>query len=173
MTANTSEQTANHSATLHQEARHYMPGGVNSPVRAFSAVNTPPRIMKSANGAYVFDVDGQRYIDYVGAFGPAIVGHAHPAINTALTQTLANGLCFGATCDKEVALAKRVLKHVPFADKIRFVNSGTEATMTALRLARGITKRDKIIKFSGCYHGHSDQLLVQAGSGALRGSSPP
>ncbi len=155
------------SIALFDKAMHYIPGGVNSPVRAFKKVGGHPPIIRSGQGPYLTDVDGNQYIDYVGSWGPLILGHAHPEVINAVTQTLARGTSFGAPCELELDLAKQICHLVPSVEKVRFVNSGTEATMTAVRLARGVTHRNKIIKFQGCYHGHSDALLVEAGSGPL------
>ncbi|OGO91367.1 MAG: glutamate-1-semialdehyde-2,1-aminomutase [Coxiella sp. RIFCSPHIGHO2_12_FULL_42_15] len=155
------------SAHLFCKAEHYIPGGVNSPVRAFKSVGGIPLFFSSANGAYLIDADHQSYIDYVGSWGPMILGHAHPRVIAAVQQTAEKGLSFGAPCEWEVELAMLICQLMPAIEKVRFVSSGTEATMTAIRLARGITMRDKILKFAGCYHGHSDSLLVNAGSGAL------
>lgn len=153
-------------------ANQFIPGGVNSPVRAFKAVGGKPIFIASAKGAYLTDVDGNRYIDYVGSWGPMILGHADDAVIHAVIEAAKNGLSFGAPCELEIALAKEICARVDSIDKVRMVNSGTEATMTAIRLARGVTGRDKIIKFEGCYHGHIDSLLVKAGSGALTFGSP-
>ena len=155
------------SESLFAEALQYMPGGVNSPVRAFRAVGGNPFFAARASGCKLEDVDGNVYIDYVGTWGPAILGHAHPKIVRAVQDAATRGVSFGTPNPLEVRLAQLVLACVPSVQKIRFCNSGTEATMSAIRLARGFTKRDKIIKFEGCYHGHSDSLLVKAGSGAL------
>ena len=155
------------SETLFQEANQYIPGGVNSPVRAFKAVGGTPVFIERADGAYLYDADSKRYIDYVLSWGPMILGHNHPAIRQAVIDKAQNGLSFGAPTEIETQLAKRICEIMPNMDLVRFVNSGTEATMSAIRLARGHTGRDKIVKFEGCYHGHSDSLLVKAGSGAL------
>ena len=155
------------SETLFLDAQQHIPGGVNSPVRAFKAVGGTPVFFKRAQGAYVFDEDNKRYIDYVLSWGPMILGHAYPPVIEAVRQKALDGLSFGAPTELETELAQKVREIVPNMDKVRFVNSGTEATMSAIRLARGATGRDKIIKFEGCYHGHSDSLLVKAGSGAL------
>ena len=144
-----------------------IPGGVNSPVRAFAAVGGTPPFIARAEGAWLIDVDGNRYIDYVGSWGPMITGHAHPEIIEAVTRVARDGLSFGAPCVLEVELAERICAVMPSIDLVRMTNSGTEATMSAIRLARGFTGRDKIVKFEGCYHGHGDSLLVKAGSGAL------
>lgn len=157
---------------LYQEAQKYIPGGVNSPVRAFKQVGGAPVFFKKGEGAYVYDETGKKYIDYVGSWGPMIVGHAHPEVLDAVIETAKNGLSFGAPTVLETELAKRVLELVPSMDQVRMVSSGTEATMSAIRLARGYTGRDKIVKFEGCYHGHSDSLLVKAGSGLLTFGEP-
>jgi glutamate-1-semialdehyde 2,1-aminomutase len=153
------------SISLFQEAQTVFPGGVNSPVRAFRAVGGQPLFIQRGEGAYLFDVDGNRYIDYVLSWGPLITGHAHPKVVEAIGQAALLGTSYGAPSPLEIQLAKRVMDFMPNIEMIRFVNSGTEATMSALRLARAYTKREKIIKFDGCYHGHADMLLVQAGSG--------
>lgn len=152
---------------LFEQAQRYIPGGVNSPVRAFKSVGGTPIFIKKAEGAYIFDEEGKQYIDYVGSWGPMILGHAHPVVVKAVQDAAQNGLSYGAPTVLETQLAKQVCKMVDSIEQIRFVSSGTEATMTALRLARGYTERNKIIKFNGCYHGHSDSLLVKAGSGVL------
>ena len=153
--------------SLFQEACKYIPGGVNSPVRAFRGVGGEPIFFKRANGAYVVAADDRRYIDYVGSWGPMILGHAHPRVIEAVQQVAADGLSFGAPTELETRLARRVVELMPSIELVRFVSSGTEATMSAIRLARGFTGRDTIVKFEGCYHGHSDSLLIKAGSGAL------
>ena len=150
-----------------QEAQKYIPGGVNSPVRAFNSVGGSPVFIKRAKGAYLWDADDKQYIDYVGSWGPMILGHANDEVIQAVQEAAASSLSFGAPTESETVLAKMICDLIPSIDKVRMVNSGTEATMTALRLARGYTGRDKIVKFEGCYHGHSDSLLVKAGSGAL------
>ena len=155
------------SEQLFAEAEHYLPGGVNSPVRAFRGVGGTPLFFKRAAGAYLYDEDDRRYLDYVGSWGPMIVGHAHPAVIEAVREALGRGLSFGAPTALETALARQICARMPSIERVRLCNSGTEATMSAIRLARGHTGRDKIIKFEGCYHGHSDSLLVKAGSGAL------
>lgn len=160
------------SKELFDRASACIPGGVNSPVRAFKAVSGTPRFIAAAEGAYVIDVDGERYIDYIGSWGPMILGHAHPEIMKKVMLTAQKGLSFGAPCELEVELAEEICRRMPSIEKIRMVNSGTEATMTAIRLARGYTNRSKIIKFEGCYHGHADMLLVKAGSGALTFGTP-
>lgn len=160
------------SSELFAQAQHSIPGGVNSPVRAFAGVGGDPIFFERANGAYMFDVDGQRYIDYVGSWGPMILGHNHPAIRDAAIEAAERGLSFGTPTAIEVQMAEKIIDIVPSIEKVRMVNSGTEATMSAIRLARGYTKRDKILKFEGCYHGHVDSLLVKAGSGALTLGQP-
>jgi glutamate-1-semialdehyde 2,1-aminomutase len=153
--------------SLFQEACKYIPGGVNSPVRAFRGVGGEPIFFKQAAGAHVTAADGREFIDYVGSWGPMILGHAHPQVIKAVQETAANGLSFGAPTTLETRLARRVIELMPSIELVRFVSSGTEATMSAIRLARGFTGRDTIVKFEGCYHGHSDSLLIKAGSGAL------
>jgi glutamate-1-semialdehyde 2,1-aminomutase len=160
------------SEQLFAESLKYIPGGVNSPVRAFRGVGGQPFFVNKAQGAHVFDVDGNDYVDYVGTWGPAILGHAHPKIIQAVQQAAVNGTSFGIPNPFEVTMAKLICDNVPSVKKVRMCNSGTEATMSAIRLARGFTKRDKIIKFNGCYHGHADSLLVKAGSGALTFGNP-
>ncbi|MGH1441153.1 MAG: glutamate-1-semialdehyde 2,1-aminomutase [Cellvibrionaceae bacterium] len=155
------------SETLFSQAQQVIPGGVNSPVRAFKAVGGTPVFFKRAEGAYIYDEDDKRYIDYVLSWGPMILGHAHADVVEAVRAKALDGLSFGAPTELETTLASEVCNIIPNMDQVRFVNSGTEATMSAIRLARGYTGRDKIIKFEGCYHGHSDSLLVKAGSGAL------
>jgi glutamate-1-semialdehyde 2,1-aminomutase len=155
------------STELFARARAHIPGGVNSPVRAFKGVGGDPVFFARGEGAYLYDEDGKRYIDYVGSWGPAILGHAHADVIEAVRDTAAKGLSFGAPTRLEVELAERVCALMPSIEKVRMVSSGTEATMSAIRLARGFTGRDRIVKFEGCYHGHSDSLLVKAGSGAL------
>lgn len=156
-----------YSEQLYQRAIKHIPGGVNSPVRAFNGVGGTPVFFKRGEGAYVIDVDDKRYIDYVGSWGPMIAGHSHPEIVERVMEAVKAGMSFGAPTEIEVQIADKIIELMPNLDMVRMVNSGTEATMTAIRLARGVTKRDKIIKFQGCYHGHSDSLLVNAGSGAL------
>jgi glutamate-1-semialdehyde 2,1-aminomutase len=155
------------SETLFARAKLHIPGGVNSPVRAFKAVGGTPPFISKADGPYIYDVDGKRYIDYVQSWGPMVLGHNHPVIRQAVIDAAANGLSFGAPTEAEVLMAEKVSELVPSMEVLRMVNSGTEATMSAIRLARGFTGRDKILKFEGCYHGHADALLVKAGSGAL------
>lgn len=150
---------------LFQEAQKYIPGGVNSPVRAFRAVGINPAFIAKAKGAYIYDVDGNKYLDYITSWGPMIVGHAHPEVVETVKEALDKGTSYGAPTEVEVAMAKAVVKAFPAMEMVRMVNSGTEATMSAIRLARAYTNRDKIVKFAGCYHGHADNLLVKAGSG--------
>ena len=160
------------SELLFEEAQKVMPGGVNSPVRAFRAVNMAPRFIARADGAYEYDEDGRKYIDYVCSWGPMILGHNHPVIREAVEKAVKDGLSFGAPTRREVEIAELMVDLVPNIQEVRMVNSGTEAVMSAIRLARGVTGRDKILKFHGCYHGHSDCLLVSAGSSALAGGHP-
>ncbi|MGV3593186.1 MAG: glutamate-1-semialdehyde 2,1-aminomutase [Gammaproteobacteria bacterium] len=160
------------SANLFDAALAHIPGGVNSPVRAFRGVGGNPVFFRKAEGAWLVDEDGNQYIDYIGAWGPMILGHSHPKVVAALHQQLENGTAFGAPTALEVQMAERICAIMPNIDSVRLVNSGTEATMSAIRLARGYTKREKIVKFEGCYHGHVDALLVKAGSGALTLGSP-
>jgi len=160
------------SEKLFAEALNYIPGGVNSPVRAFRAVGGTPFFVDRAKGAHVWDVDGNEYVDYVGTWGPAILGHAHQKIIKAVQDAAEHGTSFGIPNPFEVTMARMITSLVPSVQKVRMCNSGTEATMSAIRLARGFTKRDKIIKFDGCYHGHADSLLVKAGSGALTFGNP-
>jgi glutamate-1-semialdehyde 2,1-aminomutase len=155
------------SSTLFEQAQCVIPGGVNSPVRAFRGMGRDPVFVARAQGPYLFDADGKRYIDYVGSWGPMVLGHAHPEVLAAVHAAVDRGLSFGAPTEIETAMARKVCELVPSMDKVRMVSSGTEATMSAIRLARGFTGRDRIVKFEGCYHGHSDSLLVKAGSGAL------
>jgi glutamate-1-semialdehyde 2,1-aminomutase len=157
---------------LFAAAQRHIPGGVNSPVRAFRGVGGDPVFFESASGPHAIDADGQRYIDYVGSWGPMILGHAHPEVLAAVRERLNKGLSFGAPTELETVMADKVCELVPSMDMVRMVSSGTEATMSALRLARGYTGRDKIVKFEGCYHGHADSLLVKAGSGALTFGEP-
>ncbi len=155
------------SLSLFEQAQCYIPGGVNSPVRAFKGVGGTPVFFDRAKGPFLYDVDGRRYIDYVGSWGPMILGHAHPEVIRSVMRAVEKGLSFGAPTEIEVQMARKLCQLVPSLERVRMVNSGTEATMSAIRLARGHTGRDKIVKFEGCYHGHADALLVKAGSGAL------
>ena len=150
---------------LFERARQVIPGGVNSPVRAFRAVGGTPRFIQRAQGAYMWDAEGTKYIDYIGSWGPMILGHGHPAVLDAVLKAAHDGFSFGAPTEREVELAEEIIRHVPSIEQVRLVSSGTEAGMSAIRLARGATGRSKIIKFEGCYHGHADALLVKAGSG--------
>ncbi|MDD5560307.1 glutamate-1-semialdehyde 2,1-aminomutase [Candidatus Methylomirabilis sp.] len=159
--------TGPRSKALFEEAVRLLPGGVSSPVRAFKAVGGQPVVIERAHGCRLYDVDGQSYIDYVGSWGPMIVGHAHPAVVKAIQEAAALGVSYGAPTPWETILAQMVVEAIPSIELVRFVNSGTEATMSAIRLARGVTRRDRIVKFEGCYHGHADSLLVKAGSGAM------
>ncbi|MCW8974607.1 MAG: glutamate-1-semialdehyde 2,1-aminomutase [Sedimenticola sp.] len=162
--------TASHDRFI--QAQQHIPGGVNSPVRAFKGVGGDPVFIDHANGPYIYDPDGKQYIDYVGSWGPMILGHAHPEVLDAVAQVIKKGLSFGAPTMIETEMANRVCELVPSIELVRMVSSGTEATMSAIRLARGYTGRDKIVKFEGCYHGHSDSLLVKAGSGMLTLGEP-
>ncbi|HXU51546.1 MAG TPA: aminotransferase class III-fold pyridoxal phosphate-dependent enzyme, partial [Casimicrobiaceae bacterium] len=157
---------------LFARAQRTIPGGVNSPVRAFRSVGGTPRFIARGEGAFVWDADGRRYVDYVGSWGPAIVGHAEPSVVRAVQERAALGLSFGAPTALEVEMAETLARRLPSLELVRLVSSGTEATMTALRLARGFTGRSRIVKFEGCYHGHGDSLLVKAGSGALTFGHP-
>ncbi len=157
---------------LFERAQQTIPGGVNSPVRAFRSVGGTPRFVKRAQGAYFWDADDKRYIDYIGSWGPMIVGHVHPEVLDAVQRVLADGFSFGAPTEAEIVIAEEVCKLVPSIEQVRMVSSGTEATMSALRLARGFTDRSRIVKFEGCYHGHADSLLVKAGSGLLTFGNP-
>lgn len=160
------------STQLFDRAQTIIPGGVNSPVRAFNGVGGSPLFIEKAQDAYIYDVDKKKYIDYVGSWGPMILGHNHPAIKTAVLAAVENGLSFGAPTEIEITMAEKVQSLMPSMEQLRMVSSGTEATMSAIRLARGFTGRDKILKFEGCYHGHADSLLVKAGSGALTLGQP-
>jgi glutamate-1-semialdehyde 2,1-aminomutase len=166
------EKDMSRSAELYNESKSYIPGAVNSPVRAFNGVGGTPVFAESADGAYFTDVDGKQYIDYVGSWGPMVHGHNHPAIREAVVNAASNGLSFGAPTEIELTMAKKVCELIPSVEQVRMVSSGTEATMSAIRLARGFTAKDKLIKFEGCYHGHADCLLVKAGSGALTLGEP-
>ncbi len=163
----TAELTHLNSEKFFAEAEKCIPGGVNSPCGRLNPFHSRPRFIQSAKGAYLTDVDGNHYIDYVGSWGPMILGHAHPAVIQAVQNAAARGLSYGAPCPGEVALAQEICQRMPNIKKVRMVNSGTEAAMSAIRLARAATGRNKIIKFEGCYHGHADCLLVKAGSGVL------
>ena len=168
-------QTTSHASRndqLFERARKTIPGGVNSPVRAFRAVGGTPRFVQRAHGAYFWDADDKRYIDYIGSWGPMILGHGHPAVVDAVQKALLEGFSFGAPTEREVELAEEIIKLVPSIEMVRLVSSGTEAAMSAIRLARGATGRSKIIKFEGCYHGHADALLVKAGSGLATFGNP-
>ena len=170
---NTSHATAHsRNEALFERAKKLIPGGVNSPVRAFKAVGGTPRFVQRAHGAYFWDADGARYIDYIGSWGPMILGHGHPAVLDAVQKAMQDGFSFGAPTEREVELAEEIIRLMPSIEMLRLVSSGTEAAMSALRLARGATGRSKIIKFEGCYHGHSDALLVKAGSGLATFGSP-
>ncbi|MEC5384256.1 glutamate-1-semialdehyde 2,1-aminomutase [Uliginosibacterium sp. H3] len=157
---------------LFARAQRSIPGGVNSPVRAFRSVGGTPRFLSRAQGAYVWDADGKRYTDYVGSWGPAILGHAHPSVVEAVQRAAVDGLSFGAPTEREIEMAEQLIGLLPSMEMVRLVSSGTEATMSAIRLARGFTGRDAIVKFEGCYHGHADSLLVKAGSGLLTFGNP-
>ena len=159
-------------AGLFERAQRVIPGGVNSPVRAFRAVGGTPRFIARAQGAYMWDAEGQRYIDYIGSWGPMILGHGHPAVLEAVRQAAGDGLSFGAPTEREIELAEAIIALVPGLEKVRLVSSGTEAAMSAIRLARGATGRNRLIKFEGCYHGHADALLVKAGSGLATFGNP-
>ena len=166
------KQNTDLNETLFERARQVIPGGVNSPVRAFRAVGGTPRFVKRSQGAYFWDANGKKYIDYIGSWGPMILGHGHPAVLEAVQKAALDGFSFGAPTEREVELVEALLKLVPSMDMVRLVSSGTEAGMSALRLARGATSRSKIIKFEGCYHGHADALLVKAGSGLATFGNP-
>ena len=171
-TGRPSSATASTNTSLFEAARAVIPGGVDSPVRAFGSVGGTPRFIASASGAHVTDVEGRNYVDLVGSWGPALLGHAHPEVVAAVQAAAARGLSFGAPTATETLLAEEVRRRVPATQKVRFVSTGTEATMTAVRLARGATGRDLVVKFAGCYHGHSDGLLAAAGSGLATGGLP-
>ncbi len=164
--------TSDHNATLFARATKVIPGGVNSPVRAFRAVGGTPRFISRAQGAYMWDANGQRYTDYIGSWGPMILGHGHPAVVEAVQKAVMEGFSYGAPTEREVELAEAILKLMPSMDMVRLVSSGTEAAMSTIRLARGATGRSKFIKFEGCYHGHADALLVKAGSGLATFGNP-
>jgi glutamate-1-semialdehyde 2,1-aminomutase len=157
---------------LFERAQQTIPGGVNSPVRAFRSVGGTPRFIERANGPYFWDADGKKYIDYIGSWGPMILGHVHPEVLDAVQRVLVNGFSFGAPTEAEIQIAEEICKLMPSIEQVRMVSSGTEATMSALRLARGFTNRSRIVKFEGCYHGHADSLLVKAGSGLLTFGNP-
>ena len=167
-----SQATASRNDALFARAKRLIPGGVNSPVRAFKAVGGTPRFVQRAKGAYFWDADGKRYIDYIGSWGPMILGHGHPGVIEAVQTAMQEGFSFGAPTEREVELAEEIVKLVPSIEMVRLVSSGTEAAMSAIRLARGATGRSKIIKFEGCYHGHADALLVKAGSGLATFGNP-
>jgi glutamate-1-semialdehyde 2,1-aminomutase len=160
------------SKELFDEAIKYIPGGVNSPVRAFGSVGESPRFISCAEGPFLYDMDDKKYIDYICSWGPMILGHNHPKILENVIQACQSGLSFGAVTEMEVKMARMICELVPSIEMVRMVNSGTEAVMSAIRVARGYTGRNKIIKFNGCYHGHSDGLLVKAGSGVMSGGIP-
>ena len=160
------------SEALFTEAQKYIPGGVNSPVRSFRSVGGTPPFIARGQSARVWDVDGNEYIDYLGSWGPLVLGHSHPAVVEAIKKSAESGTSFGAPVEQEVELAKIICDQLPSVESVRLVSSGTEACMSAIRLARAFTNRDKIIKFAGCYHGHADGLLVKAGSGALTHGIP-
>jgi glutamate-1-semialdehyde 2,1-aminomutase len=164
--------TQSRNEVLFERAQRTIPGGVNSPVRAFRSVGGTPRFIERAKGPHFWDADGKRYIDYIGSWGPMIVGHVHPEVLAAVERVLEKGFSFGAPTESEIEIAEAICKIVPSMEQVRMVSSGTEATMSALRLARGFTKRDRIVKFEGCYHGHADSLLVKAGSGLLTFGNP-
>ena len=166
------EPSTSRNTTLFERAKKLIPGGVNSPVRAFKAVGGTPRFVQRAQGAYFWDADGRRYIDYIGSWGPMILGHGHPAVLEAVQKAMVDGFSFGAPTEREVELAEEIVKLVPSIEMVRLVSSGTEAAMSVIRLARGATGRSKIIKFEGCYHGHTDALLVKAGSGLATFGNP-
>ena len=168
----TTEQSTSRNDTLFARAQQSTPGGVNSPVRAFRSVGGTPRFIERAQGPYFWDADGKRYIDYIGSWGPAILGHARSEVVKAVQAAAANGLSFGAPTEGEIEIAEEICRLLPSIEQVRLVSSGTEACMSALRLARGATGRDKIVKFEGCYHGHADSLLVKAGSGLLTFGNP-
>ena len=153
------------SQALFEQACRVIPGGVSSPVRAFRAVGGTPPFITSASGVHVTDADGRTYLDFIGSWGPLALGHAHPEVVAAITEAAARGTTYGLPCPGEVELASTIAELSPVVEQVRFVSSGTEAVMSAVRLARGVTGRDKVVKFAGCYHGHADHLLVQAGSG--------
>ena len=161
------------SAKLFEEAQKYISGGVNSPVRACGAVHDIPRFIERADGQFIYDADGNKYLDYIGSWGPMILGNNHPEIVSAVESRIHKGLSYGAATEPETVMARLLCQLVPSMEKVRMVTSGTEATMSAIRAARGYTGRDKVIKFTGCYHGHHDSLLVKAGSGLIQKGSDP
>jgi glutamate-1-semialdehyde 2,1-aminomutase len=165
-------QSTDRNEILFDRARRVIPGGVNSPVRAFKAVGGTPRFIKRAQGAWFWDANDKRYIDYIGSWGPMILGHGHPAVVQAVQQAVLEGFSYGAPTEREIELAEEILRLVPSMDMVRLVSSGTEAAMSTIRLARGATGRSKLIKFEGCYHGHADALLVKAGSGLATFGNP-
>src|SRR5690606_30576663 len=165
-------ENTSRSSALFERAKQFIPGGVNSPVRAFRAVGGNPLFIARAKGAYLYDEDGNEYVDMINSWGPMILGHAHPAVEEAVVKALADSPSFGAPTAREVEMAELICSMVPSVEKVRMVNSGTEATMSAIRLARGYTGRDKIIKMKGCYHGHGDSFLIAAGSGAMTFGTP-
>lgn len=167
MTSAKAKQSISKSIELMARAKKFIPGGVNSPVRAYGHVNETTRFIKSGKGAYIFDVDGNKYIDYVCSWGPLILGHGNPYVIKSISERLINGTSFGASTEVEIELAEKITNLIPSIEMVRMVNSGTEATMSAIRLARGYTKKNKIIKFTGCYHGHNDSLLIESGSGVM------
>lgn len=160
------------SEELFERAVERIPGGVNSPVRAYGAIGMAPRFIERADGCYIYDVDGNKYIDYIDSWGPMILGHNFPAVRESVLKACENGLSFGCATEIEVEMAEFICEHIPHVEMVRMVNSGTEAVMSAIRAARGFTGKDKIIKFAGCYHGHSDALLVSAGSGVMTSGVP-
>ena len=160
------------SSALFKDAQEYIPGGVNSPVRAFKSVGGTPIFIKKAEGAYIYDEDGRAYVDYINSWGPMIIGHTDPRVLNATVEQMKNGFSFGTPTELETEIAKLITSVVPNIDMVRMVNSGTEACMSAIRLARGYTNHDKIVKFEGCYHGHSDSFLIKAGSGAATFGNP-
>jgi glutamate-1-semialdehyde 2,1-aminomutase len=170
--SNTQSSTQSRNAILFERAQRTIPGGVNSPVRAFRSVGGTPRFVERAQGPWFWDADGKRYIDYIGSWGPMILGHVHPEVLAAVERVLSHGFSFGAPPEAEIEIAEEICRIVPSMEQVRMVSSGTEATMSALRLARGYTKRERIVKFEGCYHGHADSLLVKAGSGLLTFGNP-
>ena len=160
------------SKALFEKANQFIPGGVNSPVRAFKAVGGTPLFIKSAKGPYIYDEDDNRYLELINSWGPMILGHGHEMVEKAVSDVIQHSFSFGAPTRREVEMAERIVSMVPSVEKVRMVNSGTEATMSAIRVARGFTGRDKIIKFEGCYHGHADSFLIAAGSGAITFGTP-